>query len=64
MEAGKMIEIVLLDKDAMKIKNLELDPAKVAEAACIIHEGRYFVYNGSGRGNIPRYYEVNPPVEV
>lgn len=61
-----MIEIVLLDEQRQEVAKLKVDPDRIAEAACIVYKGRYFIYNGmEGRffGTV-KFGEVKPPVDI
>lgn len=59
-----MIEITLLGFDNAEVVTMKVEPAYIAEAACVVFDGRYFIYGGmEGRFfSKVKFTEVKPPV--
>lgn len=61
------MKLILLDRAGVEVVTLDIDPVKIAEAACVSYRGRYFAYMGlnpMGTDAGVRFGEVGPPVDV
>lgn len=61
-----MITVVLLDRQNAEVAKLQIQPERIADAACVIWNGRHFIYGGmEGRffSNV-KFVECNPPVDI
>jgi hypothetical protein len=59
-----VIGVQLIARDGTEMAHLQVDPAKIAEAACVTYDGRYFVYNGLGEPGSVKFGEVSAPVQL
>lgn len=61
-----MITVLLLDRNQQEVATVNVHPQCIVEAACIVYQGRYFIYNGmEGRFFTSiKFGEVNAPVDI